>query len=118
MNTHLLALDNVSDDARQMMLRNSTQTLGSLTYGQFLYCLRTARFGDEDVRKINTKNKRLIIAQIENKNWLIEVREDIDSVIIENITIDTHHYSSLTEQSRLLMYLFSHCRMPRTEIED
>ena len=118
MTTKLYSLEQSADDARPMSLKNSKQNLGSLTYGQFLHCLRTASFDDEEGRKINTKNNRLIVAQIEGRSWYIETREENESVSIENITIDTHHYATLTEQSRLLMHLFSHCHIPQEENAD
>lgn len=111
-NTNLIAIEQAIDDTRQLILRKSQQSLGSLTYGDFLHCLSTAHFENENKRKISTKNKRLVIVEIEGEQWFIEKREEIESVIIESITVDTHHYTTLAEQSRLLMHLFSHCQIP------
>ncbi len=102
----------IVSDERPLLLKNSKQTLGSMTYGQFLYCIQHANYSGDDSRMIDMRNKRLIIVLIENKTWFIEIREEIESVIIESITINTHHHATLVEQSRLLLYIFSHCHLP------
>ena len=106
-------------DDRSLLLELGRREIGRFSYGDFLYCLKNARFESEtSPRDIETGIKRLVVTTIHGKKWNFEVREEIGAVIIEGITVNTQYYSTYKDKSRLLLHIFSHCQLNEATHDD
>ena len=107
----LSAKDAFVDD-RKLYLHHDIDELGNFNWGNFLSCLTTAKFpGDEGPRKLNLDTSRMVTTAINDHLWIISIREDIAQVVIESITIDTHHYYLPKEKRSIFLRVIGNCQL-------
>ncbi len=100
-------------DDRKVSFYKDGATFGDLTYGQLLTCIETASFENEPgPRDIERKIKRLIVTNIHGDRWFFKIREEINYVILVDITINTRRYSSEVDMSKHLLHILAHCNLP------
>ncbi len=98
------------NDDRKLLLEADGAEMGDLSYGDFLNCLQNASFESEPgPREIITNVKRLVMTTIHNQQWAFQTRENIDSVIIEDITINTKHIYRPNDKQKKLLHILVHC---------
>ncbi len=103
-------------DERKVSFRKDGATFGDLTYGQLLTCIETASFENEPgPREIERKIKRLIVTNIHGDRWFFKIREDINHVILVDITINTRRYFTEADMSKRLLHILAHCDLPAAE---
>ena len=99
-------------DARKLYIHHDVDELGNFNWGNFLTCLETASFpSDEGPRKLNLSIPRLVTTTINNHFWVFSIREDIDYVLLESITIDTHHAYTAHDKRSLFLKLIGNCKL-------
>lgn len=99
-------------DHRQLLLQQNRYELGDFNYGHFLTCLETASFEQEPgPRVVDTRMKRLVVTTIHNQKWYFEMREEIGSVTIEDITIGTRHIDNMNDKRKKILHILAHCHL-------
>ena len=99
-------------DHRQLLLQQNRYELGDFNYGNFLTCLETASFEQEPgPRAVDTRIKRLVVTTIHNKKWYFETRDQINSVVIEDLTIGTQHIDNMNDKRKKILHILAHCHL-------
>ena len=99
-------------DHRKMYIHHGVDELGNFNWGNFLTCLETASFSsDKGPRKLNLSTSRLVTTTINNQSWVFSVREDNEIVILESVTIDTHHVYSERDKRNLFLKIVGNCKL-------
>jgi hypothetical protein len=105
------SIDGSSGD-RKFYIHKEVDELANFNWGNFLTCLRTVKFPDDQgPREVNLKISRLAITMINNQTWVLSIREDESSVILESITIDTKKYYTLKDKRRLFLRIVGNCQL-------
>jgi hypothetical protein len=102
-------------DTRNFYLHTDVDELGNFNWGNFLSCLKTVKFpDDEGPRELDLKISRLVVTTINNQSWVFSVREDEKNVTLESITINTHKYYTLQEKRKLFLRIVGNCQLGQT----
>ncbi len=105
-------------DDRKLYIHHGIDELGSFNWGNFLSCLVTAKFpDDEDPRKLNLATPRMVTTMINDHLWIVSIREDIDQVIIESFTIDTHLYYTPKEKRKIFLRIIGNCELEHLQTD-
>ena len=107
---HLSFAEMNESDNRKFYLHFDNNELGNFKWGNFLSCLKTAKFpNDPGPRDLTMNISRLVITTIDEHPWVFSIKEDESSVTLESITIDTHKYYTLKEKRRLFLRIVANC---------
>ena len=112
---NLSAEDTYVDD-RKLFIHHDVDELGNFNWGNFLSCLVTAKFGeDKGPRKLNLETPRMVTTTINDHLWIVSIREDIEQVVIESITIDTHHNYTPKDKRRIFLRVIGNCELDESK---
>ena len=107
----VFANDHLSDK-RKLYIHHDIDELGEFNWGNFLTCLTYAKFpGDEGPRELNFATPRMVTTDISGHHWIISIREDLDQVIIESFTIDTHHSYTPKDKRAIFLRIIGNCKL-------
>ena len=107
-----LSAKDIFSDKRKLYIHHGIDELGNFNWGNFLTCLKTAKFpGDNGPRKLNLATPRMVTTTINGHHWIISIREDIEQVVIESFTIDTHHSYTPRDKRQIFLRVIGNCKL-------